>query len=128
MTTKEEAAKEYALEQYPVELIQCGQTDVKLDINYPRRNFAETEFIKGADWREQNPNWISVKDRLPEDRGNVLILWGGEVVMGWYHVEEDCFDLEGECARTELRLDEVDGWLPMPNAPRGRNDHAGAKI
>ena len=63
--------------------------------------------------------WISVKDRLPEEKGRYLTAnkrCGDKIVVfdlwfggGFWYVEEedDVFDFE------------VTHWMPMPNPPKG---------
>ena len=63
--------------------------------------------------------WISVKDRLPEEKGRYLTAnkrFGDKIVVfdlwfggGFWYVEEedDVFDFE------------VTHWMPLPNPPKG---------
>jgi hypothetical protein len=56
------------------------------------------------------PQWISVKDRLPEDASDVLIAWADGV-------SEACFCDETWC-REGRRLLWVTHWMPLPAPPK----------
>lgn len=56
------------------------------------------------------PQWISVKDRLPEDASDVLIAWADGV-------SEACFCDETWC-REGRRLLWVTHWMPLPDGPK----------
>jgi hypothetical protein len=53
--------------------------------------------------------WISVKDRLPEDASNVLIAWADGV-------SEACFCDDGWCRDGRMLL-WVTHWMPLPKSP-----------
>lgn len=62
-------------------------------------------------------NWISVKDRLPDDDGEVLAVNDGEVLIanylgGWFHYIED---EDGDM----IPSDDIDVsyWMPLPEPP-----------
>lgn len=58
--------------------------------------------------------WISVKDRLPEDTGYVLA-WSPryqEVVIAWYSEEEDFWRTEDDLAPFPSH------WMPLPEPPK----------
>ncbi len=60
--------------------------------------------------------WISVKDRLPEDSREVLIYdkRSGDVLYAWYSMEtwnENDFCYEGD------DLDDISHWMPLPEPP-----------
>jgi hypothetical protein len=54
------------------------------------------------------PQWISVKDRLPEDASDVLIVWVDGVSIA-------CYDDGWNKIGTMLRS--VTHWMPLPNPP-----------
>ena len=63
-------------------------------------------FKEGAQWADQHPHWISVKDELPKERDWYLIYdtnMGHDVCM-WYG---DCW---GNCYK-------VTHWMPLPAPP-----------
>lgn len=58
--------------------------------------------------------WISVKDRLPDDTGYVLA-WSPryqEVVIAWYSEEEDFWRTEDDLAPFPSH------WMPLPEPPK----------
>ncbi len=70
-----------------------------------------------AEKRETPVGWISVKDKLPADMGNVLVVafWheNWQVLVGWYG---------GYCWRVcthggEVVLGMVSHWMPLPKPP-----------
>ena len=49
----------------------------------------EVAFRKGAEWADNNPNWISVEERLPEENAKgesdvVLVTDGKHIFHGYY--------------------------------------------
>ena len=69
--------------------------------------------------REKVTQWISVEDRLPEDRGDVLVVaywherWG--VHLGWCARERGAWSVHvGFADRSDLT---VTHWMPLPEAP-----------
>lgn len=73
-------------------------------------------------WIDMN-EWISVKDRLPNDDSKVLItgistsgdylgIWFGELRDGWH------FAYEGYDDQCDPNLDDnVTHWMPLPPSP-----------
>lgn len=59
--------------------------------------------------------WISVKDRLPEDNKEVLIYCGSYHELGWYESNNKSWrsDFLGCCT------DDVTHWIPLPEPPKG---------
>ena len=69
--------------------------------------------------REKVTQWISVEERLPEDRGDVLVVaywherWG--VHLGWCARERGAWSVHvGSADRSDLN---VTYWMPLPEAP-----------
>jgi hypothetical protein len=66
--------------------------------------------------------WISVKDRLPENRDDVLLCrkWWNEIrnpQMGWYNeVSGEWFDLSNRV------IHNVTHWMPLPEPPKEEKD------
>ena len=66
--------------------------------------------------------WISVKDRLPEARVDVLICAGVEMCVGYFNYgffypssAKTSYDM----ASSELDFEcEVSHWMPLPEAPK----------
>ncbi len=59
--------------------------------------------------------WISVKDRLPEDNKEVLIYCGSYHELGWYESDNKSWrsDFLGCCT------DDITHWMPLPQPPKG---------
>lgn len=69
--------------------------------------------------RGQVPHWITVEERLPEDRGDVLVAaywherWG--VYMGWCAPERAAWSVHiGIGDRNDVA---VTHWMPLPEPP-----------
>lgn len=60
------------------------------------------------------PEWISVKDRLPEEPGEVLVVLYGKVGIAWYHGGEQFETGSGLICYVE----EVTHWMPLPKPPK----------
>ena len=66
--------------------------------------------------------WISVNDRLPKHRGDVLIFYdkhGGEYGIGWFSCENhDPYWVMGGA----MLPYNVTHWMPLPEPPKGEDD------
>lgn len=75
--------------------------------------------------------WISIKDRLPEESDEGIIFYDGdEVLHGWYMKKYPSWDHDGQVSYKEdgICLNETEGsyiplkdvthWIPMPNPPK----------
>lgn len=68
-------------------------------------------------------SWISVKERLPEERTMVLIVDGGEVSVGQYSPTEyhptGWWDyLSTDINGCEVECHNVTHWMPLPEPPK----------
>lgn len=95
-------------------------------INLGAGDFVDPEALEVAARVLEKMQWISVKDRLPEIKQDVLMCFdSGNMAVGfWYDGDED---ITFWCANTD------DGWytdcdcmplywMPLPDAPKGAND------
>ena len=71
MKTLEEAAKQ--------ELISSYAIVIEGELVYQRQAMLNM-FKKGADWQSKQPPWISVKERLPEENKEYLVVLDNRVV------------------------------------------------
>ena len=62
---------------------------------------------------KQIPRWISVKERLPENDDDVLIITEFGISMGCYVIHRDFW-----VYYTNPDSNIVTHWMPMPEAPR----------
>lgn len=65
------------------------------------------------------PQWISVKDRVPEPDENPVLAGNaklGYVNMAWYHNGKGIWETPSgfSCSFTH--------WMPLPKPPKGEND------
>lgn len=74
-----------------------------------------------GDYVEPDNGWISVKDRLPDDKERYLICTeGGRIDIAYYQPTGDKFSdyepfWQGSCRFTA----EVTHWQPLPEPPKG---------
>jgi hypothetical protein len=64
------------------------------------------------------PQWISVKDRLPEPDENPVLAGNAELCFvntAWYHVATKRWELPSGI------FCEVTHWMPLPEPPKGEN-------
>lgn len=69
--------------------------------------------------------WISVKDRLPDKSGNVLVCYGEYncVNVLSYSCRYHAFNAFDELPDTEYKIDDVKYWMPIPEMPEGEDEH-----
>jgi len=84
-------------------------------------------FKDGAEWQKKQSPWISVEDKLPEEKQPVLVANYFksarkpyyEYYMGFYRDGEwcacTCVDENGE----DYILTDVTHWMPIPELPKG---------
>ena len=74
--------------------------------------------IKPADVQPV-PQWISVKERLPEIGKSVLIYYpywdGDEIQVAKLEYDEMMFDV---CGEFNIRVGAVTHWMPLPKPPK----------
>ena len=97
----------------------------------------ELAFLRGVEWADENPAWISVKDGLPPFDWKVEGSWksslpiliytpiSGDVVIGTYQSDETgtywYYDgaIHGTCeVCNDIEFTNVSHWMPLPNKPK----------
>ena len=62
--------------------------------------------------------WISVKERLPEDISDVLILSKEkESCVGYYRSSDNDWNMYNPCCSFHMELHGVTHWMPLPKPP-----------
>lgn len=117
-----------------VKLIDRDEVGAKIQAMYIRREMdygGENEFCRGmrkalriiedAPTVEPDNGWISVKDRLPDDKERYLICTeDGRIDIAYYQPIGDTFSeyepfWQGSCRFTAS----VTHWQPLPEPPKG---------
>ena len=62
--------------------------------------------------REQ-PRWIPVAERLPEDDDDVLIMSSGSISMGYYSIYNEYW-----ADYINVYNSDVTHWMPLPEEPK----------
>jgi hypothetical protein len=81
-------------------------------------------FIAGAKWIQEQDNWISVEDGLPEKDGNssiycLVMAKGYGMVVRPYNEYHLCWDDEdGDDHFTTAKDGIVTHWQPLPSPPK----------
>ena len=106
----EEAAKEARFASAET-LTTFGTHSSLDDFSYLSHDeIAESAFIKGAEWQAKQSPWISVKDRLPEEEKEVLVLYEFRSV---FMIQEDFYCGQGE--RWNWGGNKILAWMPIPS-------------
>ena len=96
------------------------EEQIRTEARKEKTTFAENGFVRGAEWADNNPNWISVEDRLPEekDRGEsdvVLVTDGEQIWHGYYWFY---FSDGRPCNDWFSQVKMPTHWMPMPKMPK----------
>jgi len=74
-----------------------------------------------AGYQAAAPQWISVKDRLPEDISDVLILTKEkELCVGYYRNSDNDWNMYNPCCSFHMELHGVTHWMPLPKPPEDK--------
>ena len=69
------------------------------------------------------PQWISVKERLPEDISDVLILSKEKKsCVGYYRSSDNDWNMYNPCCSFHMELHGVTHWMPLPKPPEKADD------
>lgn len=97
------------------EQISEASEDYSFNLDYgymEKETIASSSFIKGAKWMQERYKWISVDDRLPENRSHVL----AHTTNGGYTTTAE---YKHGCWFKGLdRLYCVTHWQPLPLHPK----------
>lgn len=58
--------------------------------------------------------WISIRDRLPEQGEDVLLFDGGQIYFGYYSEISDKFILGDD----KVDISDFTHWMPLPASPK----------
>lgn len=124
---------EISLEKYEAMQDRIAELEMAIEIKSKQLNYAIDLVVARDDeifrLRAKHPHWISVKDRLPEDSGQVLAYGAGEIFMAYfdadfhdgawfkYFLNDDCQDPYLDPYYGEIRC-----WMPLPEPPEEAKD------
>jgi len=66
------------------------------------------------------PEWISVKDRMPEDGKEVLFCDGSSIMVGRYNGDEKFWELTD--ANMIAYAVDITHWMPLPEPPESESE------
>ena len=95
--------------QYDEEIVNLAIESVERDKKVAK---LEAEVIA---MRDAMPRWISVDERLPKDKGYMLVFDGD---TEYYNLAMFADDIGWTEIGTHIRLKEVDYWMPLPEPPK----------
>ena len=99
--TIEEAAKEYADDNYP-------GSDLGIRI------MAANAFEAGAEWQEKQSPWISVEERLPEEDGYYVVTDGNIVMIAYYFRRWNKFSQYKAYPHPFYEEEVITAYIPIP--------------
>jgi hypothetical protein len=102
--------KEKVIREMHKELATLAQESIERDKQLAK---LEAEVIA---MRDAMPRWISVDDRLPKDKGYMLVF---DDDTEYYNLAMFADDIGWTEIGTHIRLKEVDYWMPLPEPPTG---------
>lgn len=117
----EKAAEKYALECQREEGYPSPMYD-----SYDAKDMRECAFKSGAEWQSKQSPWISVKERLPDDNENIIIMCEhGAIFNGtycnnvWFCMDGHIHDtFKGEPVYSSMvsipPLWKPVAWMPIP--------------
>ena len=112
MKTPEQMAEEYAEEKSRADYI--GSDGEWKWYRSGRGSFSRVDFLAG--YQAAKPQWISVKERLPEGGKVVLVAMPkGTVTLGGIHKKTQTFDVFLDMA---ICTAEPTHWMPLPEPPK----------
>lgn len=111
----EKAAEKYALECQKEEGYPSPMYD-----SCDAKDMRECAFKSGAEWQAKQSPWISMKERLPEDTNEKLVMLVDGTIRIAHYDEDYNEDMEYhfwyDCAASEsYHRDDVIYWMPIPS-------------
>ena len=61
--------------------------------------------------------WISIKDRLPDERDIYLVYSDGQIALGDFVLEEQIWNVQPYCNSWYWSKSMVTHWMPLPEPP-----------
>ena len=83
-------------------------------------NMVSNDFIRGAEWADNHPNWHKVGEELPPPISNVspfsndVIVTDGQLLCkGEYNYTSNSWSVDGK-----IDIDEITHWMYLPDLPQ----------
>ena len=109
--TLEEAAYDYATNKTKFRKDVLKEVDA--DDYVSRHSDCMEDFQCGAAWQTKQSPWISIKERLPETKDEVLVL-NRMKHSDKYFVSENCYKNGDWMVKAAMYYEEI-AWMPIPS-------------
>ena len=83
-------------------------------------NMVSNDFIRGAEWADNHPNWHKVDDELPPPisdvspfSNDVIVTDGRLICNGYYNYTSKSWSVFGN-----IDSDEITHWMYLPDLPQ----------
>jgi hypothetical protein len=83
-------------------------------------NMVSNDFIRGAEWADNHPNWRKVDEELPPPisdvplfSNDVIVTDGRLICRGYYNYTSESWSVDGK-----IEIDEITHWMYLPDFPQ----------
>ena len=100
------------------------EEEIKREAAWQRSVSEERAFIRGAQWADEHPHWISVEEELPENYREVIIAISHHFCYTAFRCGDKWY-LNDDLNTRELPS--ATHWMPFPAPPKINNQNSNYK-